>query len=80
MQSSWHLGTHSFSCLWQLKDAEDEATLQTALDAMNKEFEKLSEINWMNSIIFPEVHNLEIEIKGKREFFLSTLSSSMIAW
>uniref|UniRef100_H0UU19 Diacylglycerol kinase n=1 Tax=Cavia porcellus TaxID=10141 RepID=H0UU19_CAVPO len=37
-----------------LKDAEDEATLQTALDAMNKEFEKLSEINWMNSIIFPE--------------------------
>ncbi|XP_004646347.1 diacylglycerol kinase kappa [Octodon degus] len=37
-----------------LRDAEDEATLQTALEAMNKEFEKLSEITWMNSVIFPE--------------------------
>ncbi|XP_039077104.1 diacylglycerol kinase kappa [Hyaena hyaena] len=37
-----------------LRNAEDEATLQTTLDTMNKEFEKLSEINWMNSILVPE--------------------------
>ncbi|XP_046528581.1 diacylglycerol kinase kappa [Equus quagga] len=37
-----------------LRNAEDEATLQTALDAMNKEFEKLSKIDWMSSILVPE--------------------------
>lgn len=49
------MDTHSFSCLYQLRNAEDEATLRTALEAMNKEFEKLSEIDWMNSILVPEV-------------------------
>ncbi|XP_006913468.1 diacylglycerol kinase kappa [Pteropus alecto] len=37
-----------------LRNAEDKALLQTTLDAMNKEFEKLSEIDWMNSILVPE--------------------------
>ncbi|XP_016008754.2 diacylglycerol kinase kappa [Rousettus aegyptiacus] len=37
-----------------LRNAEDKAVLQTNLDAMNKEFEKLSEIDWMNSILVPE--------------------------
>ncbi|ELK37963.1 Diacylglycerol kinase kappa, partial [Myotis davidii] len=37
-----------------LRNAEDEATLQITLDAMNEDFEKLSEINWMNSVLFPE--------------------------
>ncbi|XP_058391857.1 diacylglycerol kinase kappa isoform X1 [Diceros bicornis minor] len=37
-----------------LRNAEDEATLQTTLDAMNKEFEKLSKIDWMNSILVPK--------------------------
>lgn len=55
------LDTHSFSCLHQLRNAEDEATLQTALDAMNKEFEKLSKIDWMSSILVPEVCDLGIE-------------------
>ena len=54
------LDTHSFFCFCKLKNAEDEATLQTTLDAMNKEFEKLSEINWMNSILVPEVCDLGI--------------------
>lgn len=51
----WALDTHSFSCLYQLRNAEDVATLQTALETMNKELEKLSEIDWMNSILVPEV-------------------------
>ncbi|XP_030620109.1 diacylglycerol kinase kappa [Delphinapterus leucas] len=38
----------------ELRNAEYVATLQTSLDAMNKEFEKLSEIDWMNSILSPE--------------------------
>ena len=54
------MDTHSFSCLHQLRNAEYEATLQTSLDAMNKEFEKLSEIDWMNSILSPEVCDLWI--------------------
>ncbi|XP_036127198.1 diacylglycerol kinase kappa [Molossus molossus] len=37
-----------------LKNIEDEAILQTTLDAMNREFEKLSKINWMNSILVQE--------------------------
>ncbi|VFV43917.1 diacylglycerol kinase kappa [Lynx pardinus] len=37
-----------------LRSAEDETTLQTTLDTMNKEFQKLSEINWMNSILVSE--------------------------
>ncbi|KAM6144025.1 diacylglycerol kinase kappa [Erethizon dorsatum] len=49
-----------------LRDAEDEATLQTALDAMNKEFGKLSEINWMNSIIFPEEKSSDAETRSLR--------------
>ncbi|XP_006876417.1 PREDICTED: diacylglycerol kinase kappa [Chrysochloris asiatica] len=34
-----------------LRSVEDEATLKTTLDAMNKEFEKLSQIDWMNPIL-----------------------------
>ncbi|XP_040857497.1 diacylglycerol kinase kappa [Ochotona curzoniae] len=37
-----------------LRDAEGEATLQTALDAMNEQFVKLSEIDWMGPILAPE--------------------------
>jgi hypothetical protein len=40
-----------------LRNAEDEATLQNTLDAMNKVFENLSAIAWMNPIL-PEVCNL----------------------
>ncbi|XP_054422336.1 diacylglycerol kinase kappa [Pteronotus mesoamericanus] len=49
-----------------LKNAEDEATLQTALDAMNKEFEKLSEIDWMNSILVPEEESSDTESRSLR--------------
>lgn len=51
---------HSLSFLHQLRNAEDKAVLQTTLDAMNKEFEKLSEIDWMNLILVPEVCDLGI--------------------
>lgn len=51
---------HSFFfCLYQLRNAEDKATLQAALDAMNEQFEKLSEIDWMCPILAPEVLNPE---------------------
>ncbi|XP_004872069.1 diacylglycerol kinase kappa isoform X2 [Heterocephalus glaber] len=49
-----------------LRDAEDEATLQTALDYLNKEFEKLSEINWMKSIIFPEEKSSDADSRSLR--------------
>lgn len=55
------LGTgHSLSCLHQLRNADNKAVRQTTLDTMNKEFEKLSEIDWMNSILVPEVCDLGI--------------------
>jgi len=54
------LDTHSFSCFHQLRNAEYEAALKISLDAMSKEFEKLSKIDWMNSILFPEVCDLWI--------------------
>ncbi|XP_060039556.1 diacylglycerol kinase kappa [Erinaceus europaeus] len=37
-----------------LRNTEDEAMLQTSLDAMNMGFEKLFEFEWMNSIFVPE--------------------------
>ncbi|XP_054328988.1 diacylglycerol kinase kappa [Pongo pygmaeus] len=37
-----------------LRSAEDETSLQSTLEAMNKEFKKLSEIDWMNLIFVPE--------------------------
>ncbi|XP_045394422.1 diacylglycerol kinase kappa isoform X2 [Lemur catta] len=37
-----------------LRNTKDEATLQTTLDAINKEFEKLSEIYWIYPILVPE--------------------------
>ncbi|KFO22636.1 Diacylglycerol kinase kappa, partial [Fukomys damarensis] len=49
-----------------LRNAEDEATLQTVLDALNEEFEKLSEINWMNSIIFPEEKSSDADSRSLR--------------
>ncbi|KAM5291029.1 diacylglycerol kinase kappa [Glossophaga mutica] len=49
-----------------LKNAEDEATLQTTLDAMNKEFEKLSEINWMNSILVLEEESSDTDSRSLR--------------
>ncbi|KAI5933894.1 Diacylglycerol kinase kappa [Manis javanica] len=51
----------------ELKDAEDEATLQTLLNVMNKEFEKLSERNWMNSVLVPEEKSYDTD---KRSFRL----------
>uniref|UniRef100_A0A8C8U7X5 Diacylglycerol kinase n=2 Tax=Peromyscus maniculatus bairdii TaxID=230844 RepID=A0A8C8U7X5_PERMB len=37
-----------------LRDAEDEAILQTALDAMNTELRRILAIDWLNQILFPE--------------------------
>ncbi|XP_053436698.1 diacylglycerol kinase kappa [Nycticebus coucang] len=37
-----------------LRNVKDEATIQTALDAINKEFEKLSEIYWLCPVLVPE--------------------------
>ncbi|XP_004713194.2 diacylglycerol kinase kappa [Echinops telfairi] len=37
-----------------IRNAEVETILQATLDAMDKEFEKLSEIDWMNQILVPE--------------------------
>ncbi|XP_019486591.1 PREDICTED: diacylglycerol kinase kappa [Hipposideros armiger] len=49
-----------------LRNAEDEATLQTSLDAMNREFEKLSEIDWMNSILVPEDKSSDTDSRSLR--------------
>lgn len=54
------MSSYSASRLCQLRNAEDEATLRTVLDAMNKELEKLSDIDWMNFIFAPEVCDLEM--------------------
>nr|KAF6359650.1 diacylglycerol kinase kappa [Myotis myotis] len=49
-----------------LRNAEDEATLQITLDAMNEDFEKLSEINWMNSVLFPEEKSSDTDSRSLR--------------
>ncbi|MBZ3889775.1 Diacylglycerol kinase kappa, partial [Sciurus carolinensis] len=49
-----------------LRNAEGEATLQTALDAMNQEFEKLSEIDWMNPILVPEEKSSDPDSRSLR--------------
>ncbi|KAG8521165.1 Diacylglycerol kinase kappa, partial [Galemys pyrenaicus] len=49
-----------------LRNTDDEAALQTALDAMNKEFEKLSEIDWMNFILAPEVKSPDTDSRSLR--------------
>ncbi|XP_042639221.1 diacylglycerol kinase kappa [Orycteropus afer afer] len=49
-----------------LRNAEDEATLQTTLDAMNKEFEKLSVIDWMNPILVSEEKSSDMDSKSFR--------------
>ncbi|KAB0341312.1 hypothetical protein FD754_018238, partial [Muntiacus muntjak] len=49
-----------------LRNAEYEATLKISLDAMNKEFEKLSKIDWMNSILFPEEKSSDTDSKSFR--------------
>ncbi|XP_072602457.1 diacylglycerol kinase kappa isoform X2 [Vulpes vulpes] len=55
------------SCIPQeLRNPEDEATLQTALETMNKEFEKLSEINWMNSILVPKEKSSDTDSRSIR--------------
>lgn len=49
-----------------LRNAEYEATLQTSLDAMSKEFEKLSKIDWMNSILIPEEKSSDTDSRSLR--------------
>ncbi|XP_043315672.1 diacylglycerol kinase kappa [Cervus elaphus] len=49
-----------------LRNAEYEATLKISLDAMNKEFEKLSKIDWMNSILFLEEKSSDSDSKSFR--------------
>ncbi|XP_066213894.1 diacylglycerol kinase kappa [Saccopteryx leptura] len=49
-----------------MRNAEDEATLQTFLDAMNEAFEKLSEINWMNSVLVPEEKSSDTDSRSLR--------------
>ncbi|KAB1253141.1 Diacylglycerol kinase kappa [Camelus dromedarius] len=49
-----------------LRSAEDETILQTSLDAINKEFEKLSEIDWMNSVLIPEEKSLDSDSRSLR--------------
>ncbi|XP_073918283.1 diacylglycerol kinase kappa [Castor canadensis] len=48
-----------------LRNAEDEATLQNTLDAMNKVFENLSAIAWMNPIL-PEEKASDTDSKSLR--------------
>ncbi|EPY73599.1 diacylglycerol kinase kappa [Camelus ferus] len=50
----------------ELRSAEDETILQTSLDAINKEFEKLSEIDWMNSVLIPEEKSLDSDSRSLR--------------
>jgi hypothetical protein len=47
--------THFSPCVYQLRDAEDRAMLQTALDAMNTELRRILAIGWLSQIFFPEV-------------------------
>ncbi|XP_070320240.1 diacylglycerol kinase kappa [Odocoileus virginianus] len=49
-----------------LRNAEYEATLKLSLDALNKEFEKLSKIDWMNSILFLEEKSSDTDSKSFR--------------
>ncbi|XP_039331535.1 diacylglycerol kinase kappa [Saimiri boliviensis] len=49
-----------------LRSSEDEATLQSTLDAMNKEFKKLSEIDWMNSIFVSEEKSSDTDSRSLR--------------
>ncbi|KAL6092028.1 hypothetical protein STEG23_026831, partial [Scotinomys teguina] len=51
-----------------LRDAEDEALLQTALDAMNTELRRILAIDWLSQILFPEeqssdTHSLSHRLK-----------------
>ncbi|XP_008821798.1 diacylglycerol kinase kappa-like, partial [Nannospalax galili] len=49
-----------------LRNAEDEVILQTALDAMNYEFKKLLEIDWMNHILVPEEKSSDMNSRSHR--------------
>ncbi|XP_015361923.1 diacylglycerol kinase kappa [Marmota marmota marmota] len=49
-----------------LRNAEAEATLQNALDVMSQEFEKLSEIYWMNPILVPEEKSSDTDSRSLR--------------
>uniref|UniRef100_A0A8C9IAL2 Diacylglycerol kinase n=1 Tax=Piliocolobus tephrosceles TaxID=591936 RepID=A0A8C9IAL2_9PRIM len=49
-----------------LRSAEDETALQSALDAMNKEFKQLSEIDWMNPIFVPEEKSSDTDSRSLR--------------
>ncbi|KAM4818624.1 diacylglycerol kinase kappa [Thomomys bottae] len=49
-----------------LRNSEDNLTLQNALDAMNREFEKLSEIPWMNPILVPEEKSSDTDSRTLR--------------
>ncbi|XP_004690102.1 PREDICTED: diacylglycerol kinase kappa [Condylura cristata] len=49
-----------------LRNTADEATLLTALDAMNMEFEKLSEIDWMGFILAPEGKSPDTDSRSLR--------------
>ncbi|XP_069922941.1 diacylglycerol kinase kappa [Oryctolagus cuniculus] len=49
-----------------LRNAEDKATLQAALDAMNEQFEKLSEIDWMCPILAPEEKSSDMDSRSLR--------------
>lgn len=49
---------HCSPCLCQLRDAEDEATLKNALEAMNTELRRILAIDWLGQILLREVRNL----------------------
>ncbi|XP_030790295.1 diacylglycerol kinase kappa [Rhinopithecus roxellana] len=49
-----------------LRSAEDETALQSTLDAMNKEFKKLSAIDWMNPIFAPEEKSSDTDSRSLR--------------
>ncbi|XP_048191355.1 diacylglycerol kinase kappa [Perognathus longimembris pacificus] len=49
-----------------LRNAEDNTTLQNALDAMNTEFEKLSEITWMSPVLVPEEKSSDTDSRSLR--------------
>nr|XP_035966443.1 diacylglycerol kinase kappa-like isoform X2 [Halichoerus grypus] len=50
----------------ELRNAEDEATLRTTLETMTKEFEKLSEIDWLNSVLVPEEQSSDTDSRSIR--------------
>uniref|UniRef100_A0A8C5KC36 Diacylglycerol kinase n=1 Tax=Jaculus jaculus TaxID=51337 RepID=A0A8C5KC36_JACJA len=49
-----------------LRNSEDEAALQTALDAMNHEIEKLLAIDWMNLIFVPVEKSSDTDSRSHR--------------